>query len=194
MILTATSCKPLSEIGNKNFKPENITKTNFKKLNGIYANSFDSTIGKLKHSPYDGRNDYERITILDQLFYNYPEIAWRDSNGEFIDPKEKWIKLEFQSTKLATVSMYHNNNFVFSKKIRGKFKNGYFYIRAKNFVVPLIPLAFGYNFERARIGISADHLIIDYRVNRWGFALVAGSADKGYISSTFKKKSSRDSP
>jgi hypothetical protein len=189
MILAVTSCKPLSKIGNKNVKTEYITKDNFKRLDGTYANSFDSTIGQIVHSPYNGINNDEQITILSQLFLNYPETAWRDKNGVFIDSKEKWIKLDFQSKNLAIVSMYHNNNFLFSKKIRGKFKNGYFYVRPKNFVVPLIPLVFGYNFERARMGISVDHLIIDYRVNRWGVALVAGSADKGYVSSLFKKKS-----
>ena len=85
--------------------------------------------------------------------------------------------------------MYHNDKFVFSKNIRGKFRNGYFYRRPKVYVMPLIPLLFGYNFERTRIGITTNEdLIIDYTINMWGFALVAGSAEKGATSSIYKKK------
>jgi hypothetical protein len=188
LTLASTSCKPLSEIGNKNVQAENVTKENFRKLNGTYANNFDSMTGKINHSPGDGLSSHERLTILSQLFKHLPETAWRDKNNKLIDPKEKWIRIEFQSKKLSTISMYHNDNFVFSKKIHGKFKNGYFYLRPKIFVIPFVPLAFGYNFERARIGISDGNLIIDYRINRWGFAILAGSSDKGYSSSVYKKK------
>jgi lysophospholipid acyltransferase (LPLAT)-like uncharacterized protein len=48
---------------------------------------------------------------------------------------------------------------------------------------------FGYCYQRARIGKTIDgDLIIDYSVNRCGFALVAGSSDKGSASSTYKRK------
>jgi hypothetical protein len=113
LTLASTSCKPLSEIGNKNVQIENVTKENFRKLNGTYSNNCDTTFGKVTHSPYDGWSDDKRLTILNQLFKNYPESTWRDKNNEIIDPKEKWIRIEFQSKKLATISMYHNDNFVF---------------------------------------------------------------------------------
>ncbi len=183
------SCKPLSKVGSNNIKSDALTKDDFQKINGIYSNSFDTIIGGIHHSPNDGISDFQRLTILSQLFQNYPEAAWRDKNNNFISAKEKWIKIEFQSRKQATISMYHNHEFVFSKKIQGKFKNGFFYLRPKVYILPLIPLIFGYNFERARIGKTIDNnLIIDYSVNRWGFVLVAGSADKGSTSSIYKKK------
>lgn len=189
LTLVTTSCKPLSKITDKTYQIENITKKEFQKLNGIYSNTSDTITGKLNHFPYDGQSDYERLIILSQLFQYFPETAWRDENGKRINPKEKWIKIEFQSKKKATVSMYHNDNFVFSKNIHGKFKNGHFYLRPKVFVIPLFPLAFAYNFERARIGKTMeDNLIIEYTVNRWGFALVAGSSDRGATSSIYKKK------
>jgi hypothetical protein len=85
--------------------------------------------------------------------------------------------------------MYHNNEFVFSKKIHGKFKNGFFYLRQKFYILPLIPILFGYNFERARIGKTMDsNLIIDYTVNSWGLALVAVGSDKGVASTIYKRK------
>lgn len=188
LMLALISCKPLSKIENKSFQIENITKQNFEKINGTYSNSFDTLTGKVNHFPDDGKSTQERLTILDQLLKNYPETAWRDKNNERIDLKEKWIRIEFQSQKLSTISMYHNDKFVFSKKIHGKFKNGYFYLRPKIYILPLFPLIFGYNFERARIGISDDNLIIDFTVNRWGFAIAAGSSDKGYSSSIYRNK------
>lgn len=190
ILIIMTGCKPLSEIANNDIKTKVITNNDYEKLNGIYSNSYDTIFGGVEHSPYDGKNDYQRLTILYQLFgYNYPETAWRDENNQMINPNEKFIKIEFQSMKQATISMYHNDKFVFSKKIHGKFKNGYFYLRPKAYVLPFIPLIFGYNFERARLGKTIENnLVIDYTVNKWGFALVAGSADKGVATTIYKKR------
>ena len=102
---------------------------------------------------------------------------------------EKWIKIEFNTQETATISMYHNDKFLFSKDIHGKFKNGYFYLQPKVYVIPFIPLIFGYNFQRTRIGKTTDEgLLIDYKVNRWGFALIAGSQESGNASSIYAKK------
>jgi hypothetical protein len=189
LTLITTSCKSLSNVGGNNFQVVDLIKDDFKQLNGTYSNSFDTIVGTINHSPYDGFSDEQRVTVLSQLFYNVPEKAWRDENGKMINHKEKWIKIEFNSKKQATISMYHNDKLVFSKKIHGKFKNGYFYLRPKMYVIPLFPLVFGYNFERARMGKTTDDdLVIDYTVNMWGFAVFAGSADKGATSSIYKKK------
>jgi hypothetical protein len=99
LLTFVTSCKPLSEIGNKNTNIVTISKDEFNRLNGTYSNNFDTTFGKVTHFPYDGRSDDKRLTILNQLFKNYPESAWRNENGKMIDPKEKWIKIEFHSKK-----------------------------------------------------------------------------------------------
>ena len=188
LILVTTGCKSLSKVGSNNFQVVNLTKDNFKQLNGTYSNSFDTIIGTINHFPYDGLSDKQRVTVLNQLFQNFPETAWRDKNGNMINHKEKWIKIDFNSKKRATISMYHNDKFVFSKNIRGKFKNGYFYLRPKIYVIPIFPLVFGYNFERTRMGKTTDgDLIMDYTVNMWGFALFAGSADKGATSSIYKQ-------
>jgi len=190
ILIIMTGCKPLYKIANNNIQTEVITNNDYEKLNGNFSNSYDTIFGGVEHTPGDGKNDYQRLTILYQLFgYNYPETAWRDENNQWINPNEKYIKIEFQSTKHATISMYHNDKFVFSKRIHGKFKNGYFYLRPKAYVLPFIPLIFGYNFERARLGKTMENnLVIDYTVNRWGFALVAGSADKGVATTIYKNK------
>lgn len=191
MILTfiGSSCMPLSKVGNKGVEVVTLSKDDYKKLDGIYSNELETMVGEIIHLPYYSFQANQGLPILNQLFNNYPQSAWRDKNGEIINPKEKWIKIEFQSNKSATVSMYHNEDYVFSKKIHGKFKNGYFYLRPKIYILPFLPLVFGYNFERARIGQTTDKdLIIDYTVKRWGFAIAAGSADKGATSTIYKRK------
>jgi hypothetical protein len=186
IILILFGCTPLSKVGIENYDIVHIEKSDFSVLNGIYENQHDTVVGKLKHSPGNGLDELERLSILNQLFLSVPELSWRDSLGTIIEPDEKFILIEFIDSKKAYVSFYHNHDLIFTKKIRGKFKNGYFYLRPKGFIIPLIPLIFGYNFQRTRIGKSGDYLLIDYTVNRWGFALVAGSSDKGYASSRYK--------
>lgn len=187
-IIGVTGCRPLSKIENNNIQTEILSNNNFSELNGMYSNSSDTSFSNINHFPGDGLSDYQRLTILGQLFQNYPKTAWNDENNQMINPEEKWIKIEFKSKKEATISMYHNDLFVFSKRIHGKLKHGYFYLRPKIYAIPLIPLIFGYNFERARLGKTLDdNLVLDYTVNKWGFALVSGSASKGVAKSIYKK-------
>jgi hypothetical protein len=181
-------CKPISKVGIKNVHVEAITAGNFKELNGTYSNNFDTLAGKIIHYSYDALNDTQRVTILSQLFLNFPETAWRDENGKMINPKEKWIKIEFQSKNQAIISMYHNDKFIFAKNIHGRVKKGYFYLRPKPIIVPLFPLIFGYNFKKVRIGKVENNLIIDCTLNRWLFAIFAGSSDRWFASSIYKKR------
>lgn len=184
-----SGCKSLSKAGNHNIHAISLKGDNFKEIEGTYSNSFDTIAGKIDHYPYDGVSMDKRVTILSQLFHNYPDASWIDENNSVIDPKDKWIKIVFESKRKATVSMYNDNKFVFSKNIRGKFKNGYFYLRPKIYVIPLVPLVFAYNFERARMGKTINNdLIIDYTVKRWGFSIFSGSEDKGAVSSVYKRK------
>ena len=184
---TIIGCKPLSKLGIESYTIDNIGKSNLSELNGTYMNQHDTVVGKLRYTPGSGFDELEELSILNQLFLSVPKIAWRDSLGTMIEPDEKYIQIEFINSHKAKISFYHNDKFIFTKKIRGKIKNGYFYLRPKAFVIPLIPLIFGYSFQRTRIGKSRDNLIIDYTVNQWGFALVAGSSNKGYSSSVFKE-------
>ena len=190
--LVATGCKSLSNVGSHNYNILDVTwtKDDFKRLNGTYSNSFDTIVVEIMgHNPYNALIDKQHISALNQLFLCIPEKVSRDENGEWIDLKEKFIKIEFNSKKQATISMFHNDKCIFSKNIHGKFKNGYFYLRPKIYVIPLIPLVFGYNFERSRIGKTLyDDLIIDFTVNSWRGALMAGSpaVERGTTSSIYK--------
>jgi hypothetical protein len=183
-----TSCTSLKTLGLQDYPNDNLSKDSYADLNGLYSNRHDTIIGDLVHMPGSGFDELERQTILTQLFLNIPESYYRDNNGIMIDPNEKYVQIDFKKKSKAIVSFYHKDSLVFSKNINGKFKNGYFYLRPKIFVIPIVPLVFGYNFERTRIGKSGSNLLIDYSVNRWGFALVAGSSDKGFTSSIYRKR------
>src|SRR5690242_5473498 len=98
-LFTITCCSPLSKCAHPDFQAEVITKENYKLLNGIYANSFDTITGTIKHTPPDGLHDDDRLTILSQLFYITPKESWYDSSYQRIEKSDKWIKLEFQSDK-----------------------------------------------------------------------------------------------
>lgn len=185
LALSVTSCSPLSKIGNQGFNVDQLQPDSLQALNGTYSNIPDSIIREIIHGSNE-ISDFQQLTILEQFFWSIPETAGRDSTGEYVDPQTMHVTIKFQTPKRATVSLYHNERFIFSKNIRGKFKNGYFYIRPKILIVPLIPLVFGYHFERARIGKLNNKLVIDYTISRWAFALVAGSSDKGISSSIYK--------
>lgn len=183
-----SSCTSLSKLGVKDYPIDSLNKGNYFELDGFFMNNHDTIIGEIVHKPENGVDNLKSQTLLNQLFLNIPESYYRDNDGNIIDPKEKWIELKFLSNKKATVTMYHNDKVVFSKVIHGKIKNGYFYLRPKIYVIPFVPLVFGYNFERTRIGKSGNILLVDHSVNMWGFALVAGSSERAYTSSSYLKK------
>lgn len=182
-----SSCKPLHDLGIKNYPVDSLSTNEYRKLNGIYSNMHINIEGKLKYSPYSGMDDLQNLTLLDQLFIKVPEKYYIRANGSQILPEEKWIKIEFTSARKASVSFYRNDTLVNDKKIRGKMKDGYFYIRPKGFVAPLV-IVFGYHFQRTRLGRSGEYLLVDYSINNWGFALIGGSSIKGFASAAYKPK------
>jgi len=189
LLLTIMSCKPLSKLRIEGYPIEKISKDNYTELNGIYSNQFDTIIGKLEHSPGHGTFDIlNEQTIMSQLFWPTPEQALKDDFGKRIEPEYISVKIEFESSKKAIVSMYQNDQLLFSKSIRGKFKNGYFYLRPKFFIIPLFPLIYGHHFERTRIGKTGNNLTIDYNINTFFIMVMGGGFDKGYASSIYRHK------
>jgi hypothetical protein len=54
--------------------------------------------------------------------------------------------------------------------------------------MPLVPVLFGYNTHRMRIGKADDNLVVDYKWNIWMFFLIAGQSEKGQSSLVFNKQ------
>lgn len=187
LVFLNIGCKPLARIGNEGLETEMISKDNFEELNGIYSNQSDTVIGRIKED-YKVRTTDLETTILDELLWMVPETAYRGEDGEAIKAEETWTSIEFYSKKRANIRLYHNDKVVCAKKIRGRFKNGYFYLRPKILILPLIPLFFGYSFERTRIGKSGDYLIIDSSGNTWMIAFISGAMNRGHTSASFEKQ------
>ena len=95
--------------------------------------------------------------------------------------------MKFLSHKRATVTAYQNGAVLFSKSIRGRFKNGYFYAKPKMFIIPFFPIFYAHNFKRVRIGKIGSDLVIDHTLKSWGFALMAGGSDRGRSTSIYKR-------
>jgi hypothetical protein len=161
----------------KTFEIEKISSSEFSKLDGEYRNQMDSLYGRIEHSPYRGVPE-DRLKLCDRLFLIPPDSGYYQNVV---------VRLEFISRNKANVKVRNDQGLISSKSIKGKFKNGYFYLRPKGFIIPFFPIYYHHNFERARIGKSVKGLIVDHTINSWGFALFAGSSDFGRSTSTYKE-------
>lgn len=155
-----------------------LDKTNFTDLNGSYFNGQKAVYGKLEHFPYPNEDDNIQ-SLVDALFIFYPE-----EGNHSVD-----VQLNFESKKLCLISVTKDNQELFSKKLRGRFKKGYFYLRPRFYLVPFFPVLYVHNFERTRIGLTVEnHLVVDYSKKMWGFALIAGGSTNGRTTSLHNEK------
>lgn len=90
-----------------------------------------------------------------------------------------YSQLHFTSNRRGSLSGYYNHPLLFSKKIRGRVKKGYFYLRTQWYILPFFPIWYVQDFQRIRISKTEKGLVLDHRINTWGFALVAGGEEKG---------------
>ena len=180
-LVASASCTPLSKIELKSHGVTQTSEKDFTKFSGVYKNQPDTVEGHWKHTPYAALPEFAFVSLLEQLFGRTPNRMYRLTYL----PTE--VHLHFETARKFSVRVYQNDSLVFTRYKRGHFKNGYFYVRPRIYIYPLPPLVMGHNFERARLGLSTGGLIMNYSVNRWGFALVAGSEDKAAISAFYRK-------
>jgi hypothetical protein len=102
-------------------KIEKATKLDFTKLSGTYHNSIDTSFGEIEHSPKRGIQE-DQLKLCDLLFL-IPTYSGYNENV--------FIKLEFISKNKANIEVYDDEGIISSKSIKGKFKNGYFYVKPK---------------------------------------------------------------
>jgi hypothetical protein len=155
-----------------------VTKENFTALNGFYRNKQDTVFGKIRHSPVHSIADNNE-SLIDRLFILLP-----DKRGFY---EATLIDIEFISHKMATIKAYKNDSLIFTKNLRGKFKNGYFYVNPKMYIIPFPPLFYVHNFERVRLAKYEGDLIVDHTKMLWGFALLAGGSDYGRSTSIYSR-------
>jgi len=179
ILFFAISCKPLKKLGLKNYPPEQISILDFKKLNGSYSNYPDTANGKIVDDAPHNRHGYH-LSLFNQFSIGpesgVPEVY-----------KNEVVELTFTSNRKGIISLYKNDSLLHSEKIRGSIKRNYFYVRPKILVLPFVPILFGYQFQKLRIGISNENLIVDYN-STWFLCFFGfGSARHGYYSSVYNK-------
>jgi hypothetical protein len=175
-IIITSGCSSLKNLSPATYQIEPIKKNEFAKINGRYKNIQDTVFGKI-NSYYYGEIDSDK-RLLDRLFIFFPRKGYS---------KEITVEINFVSNKKASVRAYQNETMLFTKSIRGKFKKGYFYVRPKIFIIPFFPVYYWHNFERARIGIIENSIVIDHYSKSWGFALIAGGSEYGHSTVIYKR-------
>ena len=171
------SCKSLEDMSPPELKIEETTKLDFSELGGTYRNSIDTSFGEIEHSPQRGIQE-DRLKLCDRLFLFPPDSGYNEN---------VFIKLNFVSKNDATLEVYNQKGILSSKSIKGKFKNGYFYVKPRVYIIPFFPIYYIHSFERVRIGKSKDYLVVDHTMNAWGFALFGGGSDIGRSTSLYQK-------
>jgi hypothetical protein len=174
--LLLTRCAVIKDSPNKDLVKLGIT--DIKKLNGQFSNHPTSVERKIEREMSESTS-YTLLTLWDQI-----------TNFKYVDDKEKaqLVTLEFVSNRKAVAKLWDNGKVKETRVIKGKIKDGYFYRRPHFIAIPLVPLVFGYDTYRYRIGLATDAIVIDYKWNYWGFAIAAGSFSKGQTSSRYDKK------
>lgn len=175
-LILACSCKPLKNHSPSKNLLDTVAKENFTALNGVYKNKQDTVFGKIRHSPHHSIADNNE-SLIDRLFVLVP-----DKRGFY---ETTLVDIEFISKGKARIKAYRNDTLVFSKNLKGKFKDGYFYVNPRVYIIPFFPLYYVHNFERVRIAQYNGNLIVDHTKMLWGFAFMGGGSEYGSSTSIY---------
>ena len=174
------NCKSsFNSIVNKEEITEKLTEKNYKTINGNYSNHPERFIGGLKKTPFNYHPD---ITALDLFGWTFDPNRVKHIK----ENKKEHVNLEFINKKRLRMKLYRSDSLISEKIIKGKLKRGYFYSRQKKGIYPFVPLIFGYDFGRFRIGIKKNNIIMDFYENTWVAGFMVGQSSKGNYSGIFK--------
>jgi hypothetical protein len=176
LLFFVSACKPLLNLYSESNQIDKVKKNEYSKLNGRYQDTQEKMFGNIKHNRLKENNKNNR-RLLDRLFVFNPQVS---------EEKPTTVEIIFKTKNKAVINAYQNDSIVFSKKIHGKFKDGYFYLRPKYFIIPIIPIFYWHNFERVRIGKCGNDLIVDHNLKSFVWTFMAGSSDKGQTTSIYK--------
>lgn len=179
ILLLSTGCNSLSNLAPASYQIEQLNKNQFQNLNGIYRNYQDTAFGQIITTPKQGEK-LKNYGLLDRLFIFIPNEAYSDST---------LVEIEFVTDKKAIVKSYNNGMLIFSRKLKGELKNGYFYVNPKLLIIPFFPLVYYHTFEQVRIGKVGQNIIIDNSVKMCAFSLLFWGIgfDKGTMTTIYTK-------
>ena len=162
----------------QSYNTDSLDNKNYSKLNGLYSNIHsDTTV-----ISYNNHGLAYRPKTLWSHTYSF------NNDQEKGNAEAQAVKLEFKTHKKILLSLYEKDSLISNRVIRGRIKDDFFYRKPHVSLIPLIPIVVSYDTYRYRIGLINNGLVIDYKWNYWGFALLAGGSGKGQTSTTFKKQ------
>lgn len=128
-----------------------------------------------------GNSSYSYQNFLYDRFRLAPTKNYAKSASEYL------VDIEPVNKNKIILKLLKGSEVIKTQKIRGKYKDGYFYRRRQLIMFPFVPFLFGYRIERQRIGVEEDMLIVDLRENRWAFFMVAGQYENSQHEAKYKK-------
>lgn len=176
MLFSINQCAVIQNVDRQNLN--SLNKENLKTIEGTYAN-------RPNNYPID------TVRLTDAVSHPITKSFWFQVDN-YKDWKQDWpnqtIILKVVSDKKIIAELYEDGKMINQKKLKGKIKDGYFYGRPFFIVLPFIPIVWGYNTHRYRIGLIDTDLVIDKKTNYWMAALIVGSDKKEQVSLTFDKR------
>lgn len=148
---------------------------------GLYE-SMPARVGEIEYL----REPISAGNISDQHFlFNRFKLS---SSGEYSGVASDYlVQLEPINKNTIHLNLIEDSKIIKTRKIKGRYEDGYFYIRRKFIVVPFFPLLFGYRVQRQRIGLENGHLVVDLRRNIWMSFLVAGRSENSQQEARYRK-------
>jgi hypothetical protein len=130
-----------------------VSKKNYSNLNGIYCNQ-----------PTD--------SVMAMFLSSHLKLKDRKlANLENYD-----VKIRFINPRKAEVDLYYGDSPQMQSVVRGRFKDGYFYLRQRYILIPFFPIMFYSSNEKHRIGLAKDSLFIDWAVYTIGVMLIGADS------------------
>ena len=146
--------------------PENIS--NYSEIKGIYSNNSKvDTTSAWREARIWQLLDYKREIREDSLF----------------------VKIDIIDTKSLKIMFLRNDEKIGEKQIKGKFRDdNCFYTRRKFYIIPILPILWGYSNEQKRIYRVDDLLAIETTYNYGGVFIIMAGGDKSNRVRLFERK------
>ncbi|AHM62794.1 hypothetical protein D770_22745 [Flammeovirgaceae bacterium 311] len=176
LIMSCTSFKEI-ERSNRDYVDE----ANMFSLAGVYE-SIPHKLGNVVYlSKPISVGDESQHNLLFERFKLSPTKNYADSASRF------FVQVQPVNKKTIALNLIKDSEIQKTKRIKGKYKDGYFYRRKQLIIVPFVPILFGFRAQRQRIGLENDLLIVDLRINMWVSFLIAGRFESSQQEAKYKR-------
>lgn len=146
----------------------------YDKISGNYSNTPDSCYNIHLSLTESRQTDLTLLGLLDEKF----KADFDNLNIDISVLNRKQLKLK----------VYHKNDLVHEKIIKGSVKqNKFFHPRSQFLLIPFFPAFLLYKNNRSRLFAKDDTLYIEYTSNNGGWIVIAGGGSRHQERLVFKK-------